>query len=298
VLECVPNVAEGRDMRTIDALTRACGDSLLDVHADVDHHRSVYTLAGPRRRDAEVAVRALARAVAEHVDLTRHEGAHPRIGALDVVPFVALDGSTPSDAVDAAHAFAAWVAAELAVPVFLYGDADPEGRGLPALRRDAYTRRPPDAGPGLPHARLGAIAVGARPVLVAVNCELAAGDVATARAIARAVRERDGGLPGVRALGLWLRSRELAQVSMNLVDLPSTGIQRACETVRELARAHGTDVARVELVGLVPEVEMASMDDEFRAWSGIGHEQTIETRLRARARGAQPSSSNCWTFSP
>ena len=206
-------MAEGRDARVLDALAWACGDSLLDVHADVDHHRSVYTLAGPGPRDAEGAVRSLARVVAERVDLTRHDGVHPRMGALDVVPFVALDGlggSAASDAVDAAHAFGAWAAAELAVPVFFYGDADPQGRSLPALRRDAFTVRPPDAGPAEPHARLGAIAVGVRPVLVAVNCELATGDIATARAIVRAVRERDGGLRGVRALGLSLSSRERA----------------------------------------------------------------------------------------
>jgi glutamate formiminotransferase len=298
VLECVPNVAEGRDARTLDALARACADALLDVHADVDHHRSVFTLAGPGEREAEPAVRALALAVADQVDLTHHEGAHPRVGALDVVPFVALDGSPASDAVDAAHAFASWAAAALEVPVFLYGDADRAGRNLPDLRRDAFTVRPPDAGPTVPHPRLGAIAVGARPVLVAVNCELATRDVTTARAIARSVRERDGGLPGVRALGLWLRSRGHAQVSMNLVDLAATGIQRACETVRELARARGSDVARVELVGLAPEAEVARLDDVFRAWSGLDPEQTIESRLRARAAKVQPSSSNCWTLAP
>jgi glutamate formiminotransferase len=135
-------------------------------------------------------------------------------------------------------------------------------------------------------------------VLVAVNCELTSGTVATARAIARAVRERDGGLPGVRALGLWLESRAHAQVSMNLVDLTATGIEAACEAVRALARAHDTDVARVELVGLAPASEIARLSDGFRAWSGIGPEHSVEARLRARAAGAQPSSSNCWTLAP
>jgi glutamate formiminotransferase len=298
MLECVPNVAEGRDTRVLRALARACGNSLLDVHADVDHHRSVFTLAGPGERDAEPAARALARAVVEHVDFTRHEGVHPRVGALDVVRFVALDRSAASDAVDAAQAFASWAAAELGVPVFLYGDADRAGRDLPELRRDAFTTRSPDAGPNAPHPRLGAIAVGARPALVAVNCELTTGDAGIAREIARSVRERDGGLPGVRALGLWLGSRGHAQVSMNLVDLAATGIQRACQTVRELARAHGSDVARVELVGLAPESAVARLDGPFRTWSGIGTEQTVEARLRARAANAQPSSSNCWTLAP
>jgi glutamate formiminotransferase len=298
VLECVPNVAEGRDRRVLDVLTRACGNALLDVHADVDHHRSVFTLAGPAAHDAEAAARALARAVADHVDLTTHAGVHPRFGALDVVPFVALDGSATADAVDAARAFAAWAVDALEVPVFFYGDADASGRSLPETRRGAFAACPPDLGPAGPHPRLGAMAVGARPVLVAVNCELTTGDVTVARTIARAVRERDGGLPGVRALGLWLASRSRAQVSMNLVDLTATGLQPASEAVQALARARGTDVARVELVGLVPASEVARLDPQFRRWSGIGPEQTVEARLRARVDVAQPSSSNCWTLAP
>jgi glutamate formiminotransferase len=298
VLECVPNVAEGRDTQVLATCAHACGDALLDVHADVDHHRSVFTLAGPGARDAEPALRALAHAVADHVDLTRHQGVHPRFGALDVVPFVSLAGTGAAEAIEAAHAFGAWAVAELAVPVFFYADADPERRNLPDLRRDAFGARRPDAGPAEPHPRLGAIAVGARPVLVAVNCELASDDLATARAIARAVRASDGGLVGVRSLGLWLESRAHAQVSMNLVDLAATGIQTACEAVQVLARAHGTEVARVELVGLAPEAEIARLDDGFRAWSGIGPEHSVEARLRARAAAVQPSSSNCWTLAP
>ncbi len=205
MLECVPNVAEGRDTRVLDALVRACGDSLLDVHADVDHHRSVYTLAGPGPRDAEGAVRSLARAVAERVDLTRHDGVHPRMGALDVVPFVALDGSAAVDAVDAAHAFGAWAAAELAVPVFFYGDADPQGRSLPALRRDAFTSRLPDAGPAEPHARLGAIAVGA--LAGAGRGELRAHD----RGRRDRPRDRAGGARARRRSAGCARARVVAQ---------------------------------------------------------------------------------------
>ena len=137
MLECVPNVAEGRDARVLDALRTACGSSLLDVHTDPDHHRSVFTLAGPDRCDAEPAVRRLADSVAEHVDLTTHAGVHPRIGALDVVPFVALDGTTAGEAVDAAHAFATWVVDALRLPVFLYGDAD----AAPSLASRAPPRR-------------------------------------------------------------------------------------------------------------------------------------------------------------
>jgi glutamate formiminotransferase len=278
VLECVPNVSEGRDRTVLRALSGACGPPLLDLHVDVDHHRSVFTLAGAGTTES---VRSLAREVAERVDLRRHEGVHPRLGALDVVPFVALDGTRPTDAVDAAHEFAAWVADAITVPVFFYDRADPAARSLPETRRDAFTARTPDLGPTAPHPALGAVAVGARDPLVAVNCELARDDVLLARAIASQVRERDGGLPGVRALGLHLDSVGRAQVSMNLVALERTGVQAACRAVDTLARDAGTAVARVELVGLLPAAELARCDDAFREWSGLGPDDTIEGRLTA-----------------
>ena len=153
MLECVANLSEGRRTEVVEDLARVAGRSVLDVHVDADHHRSVFTLAGPAATDAEAAARALARAAAERLDLTGHTGVHPRIGAVDVVPFVALPGSVPADAVRAAREFAAWITAELGVPAHLYGDADPEGRSLPEVRAQA-----PGAGgdPGL-----GAVAVGA-----------------------------------------------------------------------------------------------------------------------------------------
>jgi glutamate formiminotransferase len=279
MLECVPNVSEGRDRAVLDALARACGRPLLDRHVDADHHRSVFTLAGRGPTDAVDAVRRLALAVADRVDIGAHAGVHPRLGALDVVPFVALDGDSAITAVEAARDFARWIAAELSLPVFLYDGADPDRRTLPDARRDAFVHRAPDVGPAFPHPRLGAVAVGARPPLVAVNCELAHDDVALARQLAHAVRERDGGLPGVRALGMRLDSVRRAQVSMNLVALDRTSMQDACERVRELARAAGTDVARVELVGLVPAGELSRCDPGFLAWAGIGDDQTIECRL-------------------
>jgi glutamate formiminotransferase len=282
VIECVPNVAEGRDPAVLAALASACGHALLDVHADGDHHRSVFTLAAPAGSvcDTARAARALAVAVAAFVDLGAHRGVHPRLGALDVVPFASVDGSQRAAAAAQACAFASWVARTLDVPVFRYGDADPCGRSLPDARRDAFVRRAPDDGPRAPHPRLGAVAVGARPVLVAVNCELDRPDLALARAIARGVRERDGGLPGVRALGFWLASRGRAQVSMNLVALGETGLQAACEAVRARARDVRADVDRVELVGLLPAAELDRCDTAFREWSGIGPDRTIEERLR------------------
>jgi glutamate formiminotransferase len=274
MLECVANLSEGRRTGVLESLARACGQSLLDVHVDADHHRSVFTLAGPGTTDAEAAARSLTRAAAEHLDLTDHAGVHPRIGAVDVVPFVALDGSAPAEAVRAAREFAGWITSELGVPAHLYGDADPEGRTLPEVR--AHARHA--AG----EARLGAVAVGARPVLVAVNCDLEHDDVDVARAIATTVRARDGGLPGVRALGLHLASRARAQVSMNLVDLAATGLEEAAWAVRREARARGTDVAGVELVGLLPRAELARCSREFLEWTELGDGSTIEARLVQR----------------
>ncbi len=293
MLECVVNVSEGRRPDVVAAVVAAGGEAVLDVHRDPDHHRSVLTLAGPADGVAEAAL-AVARAAVARIDLSTHAGVHPRLGAVDVVPFVPLDDAEPDGlaaAVSVARAWAERAAGELGVPTFLYGSADPAGRSLPDLRRSVFRDRRPDFGPPEPHPTAGAMAVGARPVLVALNCELepierdgaGAGletDLAVARAIARAVRERDGGLPGLRALGLALASRGRAQVSMNLVDLPATGVEAACAAVRRAAAGHGTDVAAVELVGLLPAAELERCSGEFLAWSGLSPDQTIEVRLR------------------
>jgi len=262
----------------IDALSRACGEALLDLHRDADHHRSVFTLAGPGSRDAVGAAQSLARVVAEKIDLRQHEGVHPRLGALDVVPFTALDEDATA-AVPAALDFAAWVAHELGLPVFLYDGADAAGRSLPEARRAAFTSRPPDRGPSLPDPRLGAVAVGARPPLVAVNCWLSTLDVKVARAIASAVRERDGGFPGVRALGLSLERAQATQVAMNLVDLTATGVETACTAVRRGAATVDVSVTRVELVGLMPASELARCSPAFLEWARLYPDDTIEYRL-------------------
>jgi glutamate formiminotransferase len=292
MLECVPNVAEGRRRDVVDALAATCAASLLDVHTDPDHHRSVFTLAGPGFRDAETAAAALARDVASRLDLTDHEGVHPRFGVLDVVPFCALD-EDHEVAASAAVAFAEWASVELELPVFLYDDADPLRRSLPELRAEAFVQRVPDLGPRVPHPTLGAVAVGARPPLVAVNCWLDTNDVIVAREIAHHVRERDGGLAGVRALGLLLESEDVVQVSMNLVDLPVTGVEDACSEVRRLAGRDDWTITQVEIVGLVPAVEADRWSEQFRAWSKLGDDLTIEARLAASPgagrSGAVPS---------
>jgi glutamate formiminotransferase len=268
----------------------ACAMCLLDVHTDADHHRAVFTLAAESPDEVERSVTALGAAALGDANDEWRDGVHPRLGVLDVVPFVALSGTADERAVavHAAHDFARWVAATFDVPAFLYGEADPEGRSLPALRRDAFVRRAPDFGPVEPHPKLGATAVGARPPLVAVNCVLDGGDVELARRIAHEVRESDGGLPGVRALGFELSSQRRAQVSMNLTDLAATGIEGACTAVRRLAREAGSDVAEVELVGLLPRAELERCSAEFRRWAGLADDQTIEGRLESRALGRKP----------
>ncbi len=284
MLECVINVSEGRDSAVLDELVDACGASLLDWHADPDHHRSVFSLAGPGPRDAEAASRVLSRTVARRVDLTLHRGEHPRLGAVDVVPFVALGSTTAAreQAIEAAHSFARWWSTAFDVPCFFYDDADPQHRDLPGLRRTAFKIRRPDLGPTLPHHTLGATAVGARKPLIAVNCVLITKEIAIANRIARRTRESSGGLPGVRALPFVLAEQERAQVSLNLVDLDRTGLEEALLHVRELAQAEQTEVAAVELVGLIPRQELDRCSAEFLRWANIGADAAIEARI---ARG-------------
>jgi glutamate formiminotransferase / 5-formyltetrahydrofolate cyclo-ligase len=298
VLECVVNLAEGRRPDVLERLTRAGGSALLDVHRDPDHHRAVFTLATSSPEGTEAAVRDLAAAAAEHLSLDAHKGVHPRLGAIDVVPFVALGPTPETEAIRAARDFAWWIAAVLSVPAFLYDLADPDHRTLPEVRRDAFTARAPDAGPLRPHPTLGATAVGARRPLVAINVELDRDDVELARTVARRVRERDGGLPGVRALGLPLESRGHAQVSMNLVDLDVTGLEPACTAVRDAVETLGAQVDRVELVGLVPAAAFERCSAAFLEWSGISANETIEARVALAASAGAASTPDAGPASP
>jgi glutamate formiminotransferase len=264
VLECVVNVSEGRDPAVLAALEQAAGADLLDRHTDPHHHRTVLTLVG------EDAPRRVAAAAVERIDLRRHEGVHPRIGAVDVVPFVPLDGSTMADALRARDAFAGWIAADLGVPAFRYG---PE-RTLPEVRRDAFAALAPDAGPPAPHPTAGAVAVGAREVLVAYNVWLAEADPAVARRVAASVRR-----PAVRALGLLVGSR--VQVSMNLVAPDQVGPAEAFDLV---SAAAGVDGA--ELVGLLPRRVLERIEPARWSALDLGADRTIEARLAARQPAA------------
>lgn len=262
MLECVVNVSEGRDADVLAALADAAGDDLLDVHADPHHHRSVLTLVG------EDAPRRVARVAVDRIDLRDHRGVHPRLGAVDVVPFVPLGAAPVDDAVAARERYLRWSADELGVPAFRYG---PE-RSLPELRRRAFVELAPDAGGPQPHRTAGATAVGARPVLVAYNVWLAEADVALARRIAAEVRG-----PAVRALGLPVGDR--VQVSMNLVAPAEVGPAAAFDAV-----ARRSPVAGAELVGLVPAAVLGATPRHRWAELDLADDRTIEARLESTGR--------------
>jgi glutamate formiminotransferase len=292
VIECVPNVSEGRDAGIILRLVNAVesgGAGLLDIHSDVDHHRSVFTIVGDI--DAvERSVLALARAAVELVDLTKHRGVHPRIGAIDVVPFVPLRGSSMRDAIGSAHRVGLIFASEADVPVFFYAEAAArrDRRELPIVRKGGFEQLTerlcapgwrPDAGPAAPHPTAGATVVGARRPLVAFNAVLDAGDVAAALAISRAIRESSGGLPAVRAMGLLLGSRGLAQVSMNLLDYRRTSPRAVSERIEAEARRLGRSVREYELVGCAPAEAFERWPSTLAPIAGLKSRQLLDSDL-------------------
>ena len=275
MLECVVNVSEGRDREAVDAIAAAGGPCLLDVHCDPDHNRSVLTLGGP---GLEEVVRAVAGAAVARIDLRRHRGVHPRLGAIDVVPFVPLgaggspapSGADLTPALEARNRFATWAGDDLGLPCFLYG---PE-RTLPDVRRQAFGPLAPDAGPPRPHPTAGACAVGARTALVAYNLWLATADGAVGRAIAATLRG-----PAVRALGLVVAGA--AQVSCNLVEPFLFGPDAAYDAVSRLAEQAGTGVARAELVGLAPAAVVEAVPPARRGALDLDPDRTVEARLAA-----------------
>jgi glutamate formiminotransferase len=262
MLECVVNVSEGMHGDVVAAIASSAESHLLDVHADPHHNRSVLTLVG------EDAPRAVARAAVDRLDLRGHRGAHPRLGVVDVVPFVPLGRASLTDAVAARDRFLTWIAAELGVPGFAYG---PE-RSLPEVRRRAFRDLHPDAGPDRPHPTAGAVAAGARDVLVAWNVWLAAPDLVAARRAAAEVRG-----PHVRALGLAIGDR--VQVSMNLIAPDAVGPAEAWDRVAALV-----PLAGAELVGLVPSSVLARTDPARWPQLDLDVDRTIEARL-ARVHG-------------
>jgi glutamate formiminotransferase len=290
-LESVPNFSEGRDGGTIEALRAALAAhaEVLDVHADEDHNRSVFTLVG----DDDALVDSLVAAVAcarERIDLRRHEGAHPRIGAADVVPVVPLRPDDRERARAAARRVAERVGGELGLPVFLYGDLAPD-RGPAFFRRGGPEELQsridagevgPDFGPPTLDARAGGVIVGARRPLIAFNVNLATDDVDVARAIAAVVREKGGGFTGVRALGLALPRAQHAQVSMNVEDYEAAALHEILARVDAEAAARGVEVSGSELVGLMPAAAAAAAAGAMLRIDGFGPSRLLELRLLER----------------
>ncbi len=285
--ECVINISEGRDHAVIAAVGAAGGDSVLDVHSDREHHRSVLTLGGPLET-VEESARLVVAAAVSLIDLRSHAGIHPRLGAVDVVPFVALpDPVHPPrvlrpDVLDARDRLAEWAGAELGLPCFLYG---PE-RTLPDIRRLAFRSLPPDTGPYAPHLTAGATAVGARPVLVAYNVWIAGpadrdpGDrrdhaLRVARSLAAALRG-----PAVRALGLPTEAG--AQVSINLIDPGSVPFPSLYDTVAGGAESRECSVLRAELVGLLPARVLDQVPRQRWSELDLSPDRTIEGCMQAR----------------
>ena len=282
-------MSEGRDPAALAALREAFSGParLLDVHTDWDHHRSVFTLVGSGEELVETLLAGI-RAAAERIDLTQHEGAHPRIGAADVVPLVPLEPDAEPLAREAALALADRVGNELELPVFFYGRLTEDGREPAFFRRggpeelqrrvDAGELRP-DRGPDRLHPTAGGVLVGVRRPLVAFNVNLRSDDVGVAREIARVVRERDGGFPGVRALGLDLPRAGFVQVSMNVTDWQAAALHDIVARISREADARGVEVAGSELVGLMPAGPAVAAAGEMLRIDGFDPSHVLELRL-------------------
>jgi glutamate formiminotransferase len=288
-LESVPNVSEGRDHAVIDAVgaSFAAHARLLDVHTDPDHNRSVFTLVGDEHELVEALLSGIACA-REQIDLRTHAGAHPRIGVADVVPIVPLRPEDMTRACAAAAELARRIGEELGLPVFLYGELAP-GRGPAFFRRggpEELQRRidagelVPDCGPRQLDPSAGGVIVGARPPLIAFNVDLVGANAEAARAIARVIRERDGGFPGVRALGLELPQAGHAQVSMNVEDWEASPLHEIVAAIEREAAARGVEVAGSELVGLMPAGAAAVAARAALRIDGFDASRLLEVRLR------------------
>ena len=270
LVECVPNFSEGRDPEKIrqiaEAISAVAGACVLDTHIDPDHNRSVITFVAPPDTVVVAAVSAVRRA-SELIDMRTHQGEHPRLGATDVLPFVPVRGVTMDDCVRIAHEAGAIIARDLSIPVYYYERAafreervnlEDVRRGALELLREQITtpERAPDVGPAQVHESAGAIAVGARPFLIAFNVVLRTGDITLARKIARQIRASNGGLPFVKALGFRLHTRGLVQVSMNLVNYEVTGMPAVYDAIHREAANLGVQIEDTEIVGLVPQAAM------------------------------------------
>lgn len=294
IVECVPNFSEGRNPATIqalvDAVTSTPGVVLLDHSMDMDHHRAVLTFCGTPAAIVEAAFRAI-RIATDLIDLRTHVGVHPRIGATDVVPFIPIRGTTLQDCAQLAKRLGGRVGRELEIPVFLYegAAAHPDHAPLEAVRRGGLkglafrmgsdSDWTPDFGPPRLHQSAGAIAIGARPPLIAYNVNLRSTDVDAARSIARNIRHSSGGLPHLKAIGVELASRGLVQVAMNLTDYQVTPIHTALQAVETEAAKHGIEVAGSELIGLVPQAAFDQAAAALLNLNRFDSSHILETRI-------------------
>ncbi len=293
LVECVPNFSDGRRADVVDAIAGAVtatpGVVLLDRTSDRDHNRTVLTFAGDPGAVSDAAASA-ARVAIDRIDLREHEGQHPRLGAVDVVPFVPLGDTTMTECVDIARAFGSRLATENDLPVYLYAQAAarPERRVLADIRRPQFEGLPvlieqpeyePDFGPRRVHPTAGATVVGARPFLIAYNINLESADLALAKRIASTIRERNGGLPRVQALGLFLDDQGCAQVSMNLLDHTITPLWRVWEEVERIAGAADVRLRESELIGLAPLLSLTAVADHV----GLPPDRPVEERITGAA---------------
>lgn len=293
LLECVPNVSEGQRQDIVDRIATAAssvkGVALLDRSSDPDHNRSVLTLAG--RTDPLLnGMLELYRVALDAIDLSQHRGVHPRVGAVDVVPFVPLEETLMDEAIAAARSLGQRVAERFALPVYLYEEAAtrPQRRNLAEIRRAALAELSqkiatddwvPDFGPPKVHPTAGVTLIGARWFLIAFNVFLSTKDVVVAKRIARTVRQSGGGLPALKAIGVYLERRGCAQVSMNLVDYRRTSMAEALHRVQEEARACQTEVVGSEIVGLLPEEAVAQSFGESPEIGDMTRDKVLEHRL-------------------
>lgn len=295
LIECIPNFSEGRRPETVrsiaDAISAAKNACVLDTHIDPDHNRSVITFVAPPEKIVEAAVNAVRRA-SELIDMRVHQGEHPRLGATDVLPFVPLNGVSMDDCVRIAHEAGTLIARDLSIPVYYYERAAlrPERVNLEDVRRGAFellreqiatnADRAPDAGLAQVHESAGAIAIGARPFLIAFNVLLRSPDIAIARQIARTIRARNGGLPFVKALGFQLQTRGLAQVSMNLINYEVTGMTAVYDAVKREADQLGVEIESAEIVGLVPRNALDREAAYFAKLENFSESKVLEHQIR------------------
>jgi glutamate formiminotransferase len=296
IVECIPNISEGRRQDVLDACAGAislAGVRLLDVKPDPSHHRTVFTFAGEPDR-VRAAVLALYDAAVPAIDLRQHSGEHPRMGAVDVVPFVPIEGVTMTDCVAMAREVGAEIAARHQVPVYLYEEAasQPARRNLEDVRRGEFeglaqkmraAEWRPDFGPAEPHPSAGASAVGARMPLIAYNINLATNRLDVAKKIATAVRHSSGGLRFVKAMGIELGDRDIVQVSMNLTNYEKTPVFRVFELVRREAARYGVTVLESEIVGLIPQAALTASAAWYLQLDGFSDGQILENKLRTTA---------------